>query len=141
LNKQWVELPSGHRPGGDITSQPKVFGTKSLPPTRLTVLISNHSATDKRNSHYRALDFRPGAWINLFGRPVYLYDCDNNSTRPYLQQQFGDIDFRAMTDSMLKRGPPATLNKSVVPQNLKFKADMVGVSVNSISVSVTIIFQ
>uniref|UniRef100_A0A914WXU0 DM10 domain-containing protein n=1 Tax=Plectus sambesii TaxID=2011161 RepID=A0A914WXU0_9BILA len=89
------------------------------------MLIPRPDSEGKQQSHYRALDFRPGVWINLFERAVYLYDCDNNSTRPYLQQQFGDTNFRLRVDSALARGPPAAFINSNIPHSLKFKADMV----------------
>jgi len=52
-----------------------------------------HKNLDGIRRYYKAVHMRPGMWIEVFSRPMFVYDCEGVSTRAYLKQQFGDIDY------------------------------------------------
>lgn len=36
---------------------------------------------------------RPGMWIEIYKRPMFIYDCEGVGTRAYLKQQFGELEY------------------------------------------------
>ncbi|KAI6191484.1 Uncharacterized domain DM10 and Protein of unknown function DUF1126 repeat-containing protein [Aphelenchoides bicaudatus] len=92
-----------------------------LKSSRLPYLTS-----DRRHRYYHVSNFRPGIWINVFKRPMYIYDCENEATRNYIRQQFGNVSFGECPIEVLKKGPPTeqfeATTISTLPSELVLKA-------------------
>lgn len=102
---------------------------------------------------YASWDFRPGVWIDVFSRPMFIYECVGEQTKQFMTQQFGEVDFRNCTNEvgflgekrLEKKGggglleekrredffqvllhgpPPLTFERA--PNQLKFYAKLVG---------------
>lgn len=42
---------------------------------------------------YRWWDIRPGVWVDVFCRPMFVFECANDETKSFTRQQFGETDF------------------------------------------------
>ncbi|CAD5227967.1 unnamed protein product [Bursaphelenchus okinawaensis] len=81
----------------------------------------NYMNKDKINRFYRVANFRPGIWIDVFKRPMYIYDCEGEATKAYVRQQFGTISYGTLHMDILEKGPPAE-QFEILPNELMFKA-------------------
>ena len=52
---------------------------------------------------------KPGIWIDVFKRPMYIYDCEGAATKTFLKQQFGEIEFG---DCPIEVGPSSLCEAS-----------------------------
>lgn len=43
--------------------------------------------------YYRSEDFYPGAWVNVFSRPMFIFDCVGEETRKFMQNLHGTISY------------------------------------------------
>ncbi|GMR29829.1 hypothetical protein PMAYCL1PPCAC_00024 [Pristionchus mayeri] len=74
--------------------------------------------------HYRSWDFRPGIWIDVFARNMFIVGCASEETRRYIEQQFGgesadiEIDWKQLAD-----GPPP-VDYLFTPQKITFICEM-----------------
>uniref|UniRef100_A0A915E9A5 DM10 domain-containing protein n=1 Tax=Ditylenchus dipsaci TaxID=166011 RepID=A0A915E9A5_9BILA len=48
---------------------------------------------DGQHRHYRAKHLRPGCWIEVYKRPMFIFDCEGEHTRNFVRQQYGDIEY------------------------------------------------
>uniref|UniRef100_A0A1I7RK22 DM10 domain-containing protein n=2 Tax=Bursaphelenchus xylophilus TaxID=6326 RepID=A0A1I7RK22_BURXY len=81
----------------------------------------SYLAKDQVHRFYRVANFRPGIWIDVFKRPMYIYDCEGEATKAYIRQQFGTISYGTLHMEILERGPPAE-QFEILPNELMFKA-------------------
>ncbi|VDK49054.1 unnamed protein product [Anisakis simplex] len=76
-----------------------------------------------RSRHfYRSWELYPGIWVDVFTRPMFIYGCEGNETRLFLQQQHGQIDYSDY-EHLLNEGPPIEPVVEI-PATLKFIAQM-----------------
>ncbi|PIC17307.1 hypothetical protein B9Z55_023593 [Caenorhabditis nigoni] len=73
---------------------------------------------------YRWWDIRPGVWVDVFCRPMFVYECANDETKSFIRQQFGETDFANYSSQILEDGPPPTQFFNS-PAILKFRCTMV----------------
>ena len=64
---------------------------------------------------------RPGTWIDVYRRPMYIYDCEGEATRNFLKQQYGEIEYGDCPIELLEAGPPSQPIQ-VLPNELWFRA-------------------
>ncbi|KAI6209224.1 Uncharacterized domain DM10 and Protein of unknown function DUF1126 repeat-containing protein [Aphelenchoides besseyi] len=76
---------------------------------------------DRFPRYYRVRNFRPGIWIEVFKRPMYIYDCEGEATREFMRQQYGESSFGDCPLSVLEKGPPIEQFETL-PTQLVFKA-------------------
>uniref|UniRef100_A0AC34R9V8 DM10 domain-containing protein n=1 Tax=Panagrolaimus sp. JU765 TaxID=591449 RepID=A0AC34R9V8_9BILA len=80
-----------------------------------------YTTADGHRRYYRADKIRPGMWIDVFKRPMYIFDCDGDQTKSFLKQQFGEIQFGDCPLKLLEAGPPSH-QVEVLPDELWFRA-------------------
>ncbi|CAA21520.2 DM10 domain-containing protein [Caenorhabditis elegans] len=73
---------------------------------------------------YRWWDIRPGVWVDVFCRPMFVFECANDETKSFTRQQFGETDFANYSSQILEEGPPTTQFFNS-PSILKFRCTMV----------------
>uniref|UniRef100_A0AC34REY5 DM10 domain-containing protein n=1 Tax=Panagrolaimus sp. JU765 TaxID=591449 RepID=A0AC34REY5_9BILA len=83
-----------------------------------------YTTADGHRRYYRADKIRPGMWIDVFKRPMYIFDCDGDQTKSFLKQQFGEIQFGDCPLNLLEAGPPSH-QVEVLPDELWFRASNV----------------
>ncbi|CAI5455421.1 unnamed protein product [Caenorhabditis angaria] len=81
-----------------------------------------HPEMPRRN--YRWWDIRPGVWIDVFCRPMFVFECATEETKNFIRQQFGETDFAHYSSQILEDGPPAS-NFFNSPSILRFRCSMV----------------
>lgn len=91
-----------------------------LKASRLPYLTS-----DRKYRYYHVNNFRPGIWIEVFKRSMYIFDCENEATRNYIRQQFGKVSFGECPREILEKGPPLE-HFETLPSELILKAVNVG---------------
>ncbi|CAI4222358.1 unnamed protein product [Auanema sp. JU1783] len=78
----------------------------------------------QRKTFYRNHDFRPGVWIEVFSRPMFIFECVGYETRNFMKQQHGETEFGSSSNEILLAGPPPNpIYKEI--QTLQFLAKMV----------------
>ncbi|KAH7728038.1 Protein Y49A10A.1 [Aphelenchoides avenae] len=73
---------------------------------------------------YRVANFRPGLWIEVYKRPMYIYDVEGEATRAYMTQYYGPINFGHCSIRLLEDGPPPN-QIEILPDQLIFTAENV----------------
>jgi hypothetical protein len=63
---------------------------------------------------------------------VYIYDCENEPTKAYIKQEFGQVSYGECPREILERGPPHE-QFEILPSELVFKAINVS-SLNTLQV-------
>ncbi|VDN00863.1 unnamed protein product [Thelazia callipaeda] len=71
---------------------------------------------------YRCDQIRPGLWIEVYTRPMFIFSCEGSETRNFLAR-FGPIDFKDYEKILLDG--PSKINENPASE-LKFIAAMVG---------------
>uniref|UniRef100_A0A7E4VHE4 EF-hand domain-containing protein 1 n=1 Tax=Panagrellus redivivus TaxID=6233 RepID=A0A7E4VHE4_PANRE len=71
--------------------------------------------------YYRAANMRPGMWIDVYHRPMYIYDVESEPTKKFIKQQYGEISFGDCPIKLLEDGPPSD-QVEVLPEELWFRA-------------------
>ncbi|KAI1712114.1 DUF1126 PH-like domain-containing protein [Ditylenchus destructor] len=77
---------------------------------------------DGRRCHYRAAHMRPGSWIDIYKRPMFIFACDGEETAKFIKQQYGDIDYGHYSIELLEKGPPPD-QMELCPAQLVFCAE------------------
>uniref|UniRef100_A0A914CDT3 DM10 domain-containing protein n=1 Tax=Acrobeloides nanus TaxID=290746 RepID=A0A914CDT3_9BILA len=80
-----------------------------------------YTTSDGVRKFYRSVHMRPGMWIEVYKRPMFIYDCEGVSTRVYLKQQFGELDYGSCPIELLEKGPPPE-QIEILPEELIFSA-------------------
>ncbi|VDN59199.1 unnamed protein product [Dracunculus medinensis] len=88
-----------------------------------TVSLTEITGTNRNKQYYRSEDFYPGAWVNVFSRPMFIFDCVGEETRKFMQNLHGTISYTDC-DKILEKGPPPD-NTDNIPPTLRFIAKMV----------------
>uniref|UniRef100_A0A0N4ZJX6 DKNYY family protein n=1 Tax=Parastrongyloides trichosuri TaxID=131310 RepID=A0A0N4ZJX6_PARTI len=65
-----------------------------------------YHTSDGVQRYYRAGNLYPGMWIEVYKRPMFIYDAEGDDTIKYLKQNFGKIDFGNCPVDILEKGPP-----------------------------------
>uniref|UniRef100_A0A1I7U0V3 DM10 domain-containing protein n=1 Tax=Caenorhabditis tropicalis TaxID=1561998 RepID=A0A1I7U0V3_9PELO len=68
---------------------------------------------------YRWWDIRPGVWVDVFCRPMFVFECANDETKSFIRQQFGETDF-ANYSSQMYYGTVLTVSQNTL---FYFKVD------------------
>uniref|UniRef100_A0AC35UIM7 DM10 domain-containing protein n=1 Tax=Rhabditophanes sp. KR3021 TaxID=114890 RepID=A0AC35UIM7_9BILA len=70
--------------------------------------------SDGTQRYYRSGNLYPGLWIEIYSRPMFIYDAEGKDTRQYLIQQYGDMEFGSCPYDILLKGPtPKTFEISL----------------------------
>ncbi|EJD76584.1 hypothetical protein LOAG_16528 [Loa loa] len=72
---------------------------------------------------YRSNEMRPGLWVEVYTRPMFIFSCEGPETRNFLKR-FGPIDFEDYEKALMD-GPPSEGSGNIPPQ-MKFIAVMEG---------------
>ncbi|KAK6112667.1 hypothetical protein QQG55_48555 [Brugia pahangi] len=73
---------------------------------------------------YRSTEIRPGLWVEVYTRPMFIFSCEGLETRNFLKH-FGPVDFEDYEKALMD-GPPSEGNGNI-PLQMKFIAVMEGV--------------
>ncbi|KAE9548882.1 hypothetical protein FO519_007907 [Halicephalobus sp. NKZ332] len=80
-----------------------------------------YTTSDGYRRYYRVDNMRPGMWIDVYKRPMYIYDCEGEPTRTFLKQQYGEIQYGDCPIKLLEAGPPSQ-QIHVLPNELWFRS-------------------
>ncbi|KAM3715967.1 EF-hand domain-containing protein [Dirofilaria immitis] len=72
---------------------------------------------------YHSNEIRPGLWVEVYTRPMFIFSCEGPETRNFLKR-FGPIDFESYEKALLNGPPPEVIEN--IPSEMKFIALMVG---------------
>ncbi|VDK62403.1 unnamed protein product [Onchocerca ochengi] len=70
---------------------------------------------------YRSSEMRPGLWVEVYTRPMFIFSCEGSETRNFLKR-FGPIDFENYENALLNGPPPEVIEN--MPSEMKFIALM-----------------
>ncbi|KAL3990368.1 hypothetical protein ACH3XW_31465 [Acanthocheilonema viteae] len=72
---------------------------------------------------YRSSEIRPGLWVEVYTRPMFIFSCEGPETRNFLKR-FGPIDFEDYEKTLVNGPPPEEIGN--IPLQMKFIALMEG---------------
>ncbi|MCP9263128.1 hypothetical protein DINM_006474 [Dirofilaria immitis] len=70
---------------------------------------------------YHSNEIRPGLWVEVYTRPMFIFSCEGPETRNFLKR-FGPIDFESYEKALLNGPPPEVIEN--IPSEMKFIALM-----------------
>uniref|UniRef100_A0A0K0DVN4 DM10 domain-containing protein n=1 Tax=Strongyloides stercoralis TaxID=6248 RepID=A0A0K0DVN4_STRER len=65
-----------------------------------------YQTSDGTEKYYKASNLYPGIWIEVYKRPMFIYDVEGEDARKYIMEQYGKVDFGNCSYEILEKGPP-----------------------------------
>ncbi|CEF68732.1 Uncharacterised domain DM10 and Protein of unknown function DUF1126 repeat-containing protein [Strongyloides ratti] len=66
----------------------------------------SYQTSDGTERYYRASNLYPGMWIEVYKRPMFIYNVEGEEAKKYIMEQFGKVDFGNCPYKLLESGPP-----------------------------------